>query len=67
MSRLPAQFERATGVVEQVRQCLQKGCRRMFRTANDHETACPYCGSAATFDIRQGRPAGSNPARRNFQ
>ena len=67
MSRFPVHFERATGVVEQVRQCMAKGCRRLFRIANEHETACPYCGSTATYDLRQSRPKVQDDHSRNSE
>lgn len=46
-------FERATGVVEMVRQCLEKGCGKMFRAPNQHATTCPHCQSDKTQSIRE--------------
>jgi hypothetical protein len=49
---MPNAFERATGVVEQTRQCMAKGCYRYFRSANEHDTDCPHCNSSNTRDIK---------------
>jgi Zn finger protein HypA/HybF involved in hydrogenase expression len=51
-------FARATGVEEQTRQCMAKGCHKYFRSANEHDTACPHCGSDQTRDINEGHAAG---------
>jgi len=52
-------YERATGVQEQVRQCMATGCRKFYRAATAQETTCPHCGSEQTRDTREGREQGA--------
>ncbi|MCL2641597.1 MAG: hypothetical protein FWD53_12175 [Phycisphaerales bacterium] len=48
---MPSGFERATGVAENTRQCMAKGCHKYFRVANEHEITCPHCGNGNTRPI----------------
>ena len=52
-------YERATGVEEHLRQCMD--CKKYFRSTTD-ETLCPHCGSERTRDTRES--AGMATGRR---
>jgi len=52
-------YERATGILEQVRQCMATGCRKFYRAATAQETTCPHCGSENTRDTREGHEKGT--------
>jgi len=63
---MPQGFERATGVAENTRQCLAKGCHKFFRVANEHEVRCPHCDSENTRQINEsagfGTEGGTRPS-----
>ena len=48
MATNPDGYERAVGVVETQMKCLSAQCGRPFRSANEHDTNCPHCGSGNT-------------------
>jgi rRNA maturation endonuclease Nob1 len=55
-------FERATGVVEHLRQCMAIGCKKFFR-ATSEETICPHCGADLSRDTRESAGLATAGAR----
>jgi Zn finger protein HypA/HybF involved in hydrogenase expression len=63
---MPEGFERATGVAEAVRQCMEPGCRKYFRAANEHDVKCPHCESTKTRSIKASASLGGVPTKGNI-
>lgn len=62
---MPEGYERATGVNESTRQCMD--CGKAYRAANGEETACPKCGSTRTRNIRDAAHAQATGRRRTVE